>query len=1094
VTGFDAAHSWTSLHQNARSPESGNMRCSQCGADNRETAKFCDSCGAALRPDAPAIVEKGAGRASLSGERRHLTVLFCDLVGSTRIATQLDPEEWREIVASYHRATAEAITRYSGNVAKYLGDGVMAYFGWPEAHENDGERAARASLAILENISKLNDGSAHPKLTARIGIDSGPVVVGVGAGKEADVFGDTPNIAARLQATAAPGTVLITAATHRLISGLFVVEALGPRILKGVTASPEVFRVVRPTGVRGRLRAARGLTPFVGREEELRLLLSRWERTREGEGQMALIIGEPGIGKSRLVTEFHDRIRDTPHIWMESAGEQFFENSPFHAIIEMLTEWLQLQSASAEEQFQGLERALASAGLKVADVAPLIADLLQLPAGERYSTSTLTAEEKRRRLLAALAEWVLGAARLQPLVMVVEDLHWLDPSTIELQQLLVEQGATVPLMLLYTARPEFRARWPMRTHHSQMVLNRLSSRNVREMIALVAARNALVSESVEAVVERTGGVPLFVEELTRAVLEGGSARVTGREIPATLHDSLMARLDRLGPAKEVVQIGAVLGSEFSYGLLHAVHPIPDEDLQRAIQSATDAELVYMRGIPPDATYQFKHALIRDTAYEALLRSRRKELHSTIADVLTKQFPDKATSAPELLAHHFTEAGLIPQAIPQWHRAGQRASQRSAHAEAVSHFNKGLELLKNLPVGPERNEQELALQIALAPSVMIISGHGSAEAEEVHMRARALCEQGAATPELFRVLSGLWTVYLVQGKLQIARELGEQLLALAQPLRNPLFLLAAHEALGTALLWLGSFTQARAHLEQGIALYDPSKRRVHGFRAVQDPGVDCISFSAMALCFLGYPEQGVKRIAEAVDLARQLAQPFSVAYALTHAALVHHMCRDVEAAKQWAEAAIAVISEHEFRNFAAIPMVVRGWALAELGQADDAVAQIRQGLDLWKRSRSGINWPHFLIVLAEALGRTGRAEAGLRELPEALAMVDRNAERWWEAEVYRVKAELTLQIQDHGSSAQVDKEAEACFLKAIEIAHQQNAKSWQLRATTRLARLLAKQGRRDEARNMLAEIYNWFTEGFDTTDLKEAKALLEELSD
>jgi class 3 adenylate cyclase len=425
--------------------------------------------------------------------------LFCDLVGSTEIASQLDPEEWRELVASYHRAAAEAITRYGGHVAKYLGDGVMAYFGWPEAHDNDGERAARSGLAILEAIQKLNRQKTRPELAARVGIDSGAVVVGAGADKAADVFGETPNIAARLQTTAARGTVVITAATHRLISGLFVVEALGPRALKGVSSLPEVFQVVRATGVRGRLQAARGLTPFVGREEELRLLLSRWDRTREGEGQLALIIGEPGIGKSRLVAEFHERIREAQHIWMESAAEQFFENSPFHAFVEMLSRWLELQDApNTEEQFLRLERALASAGLTVNESVPLIADLLQLPMSKRYPASPLTPEQKRRRLLAVLGGWVLGAARLQPLVMMVEDLHWLDPSTLDLLQLLAEQSATAPLMLLYTARPEFHAPWPMRTHHSQITLNRLSSRNVREMVAKVAARNALSSESVEA--------------------------------------------------------------------------------------------------------------------------------------------------------------------------------------------------------------------------------------------------------------------------------------------------------------------------------------------------------------------------------------------------------------------------------------------------------------------------------------------------------------------------------------------------------------------------------------------------------------------
>jgi class 3 adenylate cyclase len=534
---------------------------------------------------------------SQRGERRHLTVLSCDLVGSTQIAAQLDPEEWREIVAGY-RSAAEEVTRFGGYVAKYLGDGVMAYFSWPEAHDNDAERAARAGLAMLDAIAKLGDqtpppsdmrtsqtrllgsagappsapspmsnnggGGRRPKLVARVGIDSGAVVVGTGAGPDADVFGETPNIAARVQAAAAPGTVLITAATHRLISGLFVVEALTPQQLKGVPTPIELFQAVCPTGVRGRLAAARSLTPFVGREEELRLLLSRWQRAREGEGQLALVVGEAGIGKSRLVAEFRERIRDTPHIWMESAGEQFFENSPFHALTEMLSQWLQLQGgANAGEMLERLERALASAGLKLEEAVPLVAELLQIPVSERYPALTLMPEQKRRRLFAVLMGWVFGAARLQPVVMLVEDLHWLDPSTLELQQLLAEQGATVPLMLLYTARPEFRASWPMRAHHVQITLNRLSARDAREMVALVAARNALASDSVDAVVERTGGVPLFVEELTRAVLESGSAQLTGREIPVTLHDSLMARLDRLGPAKEVIQMGAVIGSDFS---------------------------------------------------------------------------------------------------------------------------------------------------------------------------------------------------------------------------------------------------------------------------------------------------------------------------------------------------------------------------------------------------------------------------------------------------------------------------------------------------------------------------------------------------
>lgn len=884
--------------------------CPKCTAENSAGAKFCSQCGAALDGLTEGAGEPQTREKGFEGERRHVTVLFCDLVGSTEIVAQLDPEEWRDVIGSYHRASAENISRYGGHVAKYLGDGVMAYFGWPEAHENGAERAVRAGLAILEAIIKLNHDATHPKLTARVGIDSGAVVVGAGADKDADIFGETPNIAARLQATATPGTVLITAATHRLISGLFVVEALGPRTLKGVATPPDVFQVIRPTGVRGRLQAARGLTPFVGREEELRLLLNRWERTRESEGQLALIIGEPGIGKSRLIAEFHNRIRDAPHIWMESAGEQFFNNTPFHAIIEMFSQWLELQGgANAREQLERLERALASAGLKIDEMSPLIADFLQLPPDERFPAPILTAEEKRRRLLSALSRWILGASTLQPLVMVGEDLHWLDPSSLELLQLLVEQGAAVPLMLLCSARPEFRAPWPMHTHHHQIALNRLSSRNVREMVAGVAASSALTSDRIEAVVQRTGGVPLFVEELTRAVLESGNAPLAGRDIPATLQDSLMARLDRLGSARETLQIGAVIGSEFTYGLLHAVHPVSEKDLKDGLQSATDAELVYVHGIPPDANYQFKHALIRDAAYAALLRSRRKELHSRIADVLTQQFPNTATSAPELVGHHYAEAGLIERAIPYWQRAGQRAVERSANEEAISHLNKGLELLRGLPETAEHIQYEAALQLALAVPLIAERSWSDPKVGEAYTRAHDLSQKTGNNMQLSQALYGLWSFHIVRAECEKARELGEQCLAIAQSVGDAELLIEAHAALGSALYSLGKFVQARTHLEQGIALYDPYRRR--SFAISIDSAVFCTSFAAQVMWYLGYPEQALQLSQRSLHLADQSSHHFSRTWALSFAARLHQFRGDRSATQECAEAAIEVANEQRF---------------------------------------------------------------------------------------------------------------------------------------------------------------------------------------
>src|ERR1700730_10415355 len=552
----------------------------------------------------------------------------------------------------------------------------MAYFGWPAAHDNDAERAARAGLAILDAIAKLNEQPGHAKLSTRVGIDSGLVVIGKGAGNEAEVFGDVPNVAARVQATAEPSTVAITDATHRLVSGLFVVEDCGAHELKGIERPLQLYRVIRPSGMRGRfpaMAAMRGMTPFVGREDELRSLLNRWERVREGEGQVVTIIGEGGIGKSRLVQRFREELAATPFTWLECATAPFFQNTPFYAVADMLQQSFHWEAGhTVEQRLAALEASLGLAGLDPNVAVPLIAPLLELPVGTKYPPSSMAPDQQRRRLLATLVGWTFGAAKAQPQVIATEDLHWADPSTLELTQLLVEQSAPARLLLLYTARPEFHAPWTMRAHHTQINLNRLTARNVRTMVAQVAAKIALSDETVATVVARTGGVPLFVEELTRAVLESGELKLTGREIPATLHDSLMARLDRLGPAKEIIQVGAVIGSEFSYELLHAVHPISDEDLQDAIRSATDAELVYVRGIPPEATYQFKHALIRDAAYEALLRSRRRGLHRRVAQTITEKFPAMAEAQPEVLARHWTEAGETELAIAERVRAGNAA--------------------------------------------------------------------------------------------------------------------------------------------------------------------------------------------------------------------------------------------------------------------------------------------------------------------------------------------------------------------------------------------------------------------------------------
>ena len=1025
------------------------------------------------------------------GERRHLTVLFCDLVGSTGIASHLDPEDWREMVASYHTAATEVVTRFGGHVAQYLGDGLLVYFGYPQAHEDDAQRAALAGLAILQAIAALNERGAsqrRPSLAARIGIDTGAVVVGENTGRGANVFGDVPNVASRVQSAAAPDTVMITAAVHRLLSGLFVVEDQGEQLLKGIEHPLRLYRVIRPSGRRGRLAGARGLTPFVGREDELRAFFNRWEQAREGEGQVILVVGEPGIGKSRLVQRFREQIAGTPHTWLDCAAAALQQNTPFYAITDMLQQGIR-GDQSAEERIARIEKSLEQAGMKLNEAVPLIVPLMNLAVPPKYPPLTMTPEQQRRRLLATIVGWALGSARIQPLVIVIEDLHWADPSTLEAIQLLAEQGPTAPLLLICTARPEFRAPWPLRAHHAQLTLNRLSQRSVREMVARLAERIALAADTVDAVVERSGGVPLFVEELTRSVLESGDGEPVLREIPASLHDSLLARLDRLGDAREVAQVASVIGHEFSWELLSAVVGMDDEKLEAALRKLADSEMVFVQGIPPDANYRFRHALIQDAAYQSLLRGKRQQYHRQIAQALEQRQARTAEAQPELLAHHYTEADLKMQAISQLLMAGQNAVQRSANAEAVSHLTQALEMLKTLPESPERDQQELTLQITLGVPLMLTKGYAAPEVEKVYSRARELYQKVGESPQFFPVLFGLWAFYSVRAEYNTARELGQQLVSLAQSAQDPALLIEAHTARGNTLCFLGELIPARGHLEQAIALYDRQLHRSHAFMYGQDPGVHSLSFATLDLWLLGYPDQARKRSLEAFALAQELSHPYSLAFALIHVLYIHRFSWEVKATQERAKELSALSTEHGFPIPLAVSAAHQGWALAEQGLAEQGILQIRQGINTWRATGSTLYFQPFLLgMLAEAHGKGGLTEEGLTALGEALAIVNKTGERFWEAELYRLKGELTLQ---QGSQFKVQDEAEECFRTAIDIARRQNTKSLELRAVMSLSRLWEHRGKKAQTCQMLAEIYGWFTEGFDTADLKEAKTLLKD---
>ncbi len=768
------------------------------------------------------------------------------------LSAHLDPEELRTVVQGYQAACAAIIERYAGSIAQYLGDGLLVYFGYPAAHEDDAARAVRAGLEIVGTIHELplpNTQLPHP-LRVRIGIHTGLVVVGEmggGAKREQLALGETPNLAARLQSLATPNTVVLSAATYRLIEGYFTCQSLGAQTLKGVPQPFEVYKVLGESGAQSRFEAAasRGLTPLIGREHEVGLLLERWERAKQAEGQVMLLSGEPGIGKSRLVQVMKEQSAEEGALRLEFRCSPYHQNSAFYPVIEHLQRVLQFgRDDTPQTKLAKLERTLAGYRFPQQDTPPLLAALLSLPHPDSYPPLNLSPQRQKQKTQEALVAWLLEETERSAVYNPWEDVHWADPSSLELLHALIDQAPTARLYILLTFRPEFTPPWGTRSHISQLTLSRLGRAQVAHMIEQVTRGKTLPGDIVQQIVAKTDGVPLFVEELTKAVLEqdvgAHSCAPLPLAIPATLHDSLMARLDRLNTAKEIAQLGATLGREFSYELIQAVSPLDAETLRKALTRLVEAELIYQRGLPPQARYVFKHALVQDAAYQSLLKSRRQQLHQQIAQVLEERFPETNETQPELLAHHYTEAGLVERAISYWQKAGEQATQRSANLEAINHLTKGLELLNTLPDTPARAHQEISLQIILGSALMASKGYAAPEVERAYTRAHELCQQVRETLQLFPVLWGLWAFYLDRAAHHTARQWGEEYLSLTQRQQNPTFLLGAHRVLGESLAWLGELDSAQAHLQQGVALANPERLQSHAFLFGQSPELDCLS--------------------------------------------------------------------------------------------------------------------------------------------------------------------------------------------------------------------------------------------------------------
>jgi class 3 adenylate cyclase/predicted ATPase len=1037
--------------------------------------------------------------ARADAERRQLTVMFSDLVGSTELSARLDPEDLREVIAAYHRAVTQIVAGFDGFVAKYMGDGVLVYFGYPRAHEDDAERAVRAGLGVIDAVGRLDVKST--KLQARVGIATGLVVVGdligEGSAQEQSVVGETPNLAARLQALAGPDTVVIAAGTRRLVGDLFEYRDLGAVEVKGIAAPVLAWQVLRPSVVASRFEALRGsaLTPLVGRGEEIDLLLRRWGRAKAGDGQVVLISGEPGLGKSRIAAALAERLHAEPHTRLRYFCSSYHQDSALFPFIDQLgraSGFTRDDPPSA--RLEKLEALLARAALPGEDVA-LLADLLSLPASERHPLPNLSPQRKKERTLDAFMRQLEGLARQQPVVIAFEDAHWIDPTSRELLDLTVERVRSLPVLLIVTFRPEFQPPWTGQPQVTMLVLNRLDRRDRTDLVEQIAGGKALPDEVVAQIVDRTDGVPLFVEELTKSVLESGLLReevdrylldgaLPPLAIPTTLHASLLARLDRLASVRLVAQIGAAIGREFSYALLRTVSRLAEDELQAALARLVASELIFQRGTPPDAVYAFKHALVQDAAHGSLLRATRQQLHAQIAEVLEAHSPEILDSQPELLAQHYAEAGLVEKSVACWGNAGHSSAARSAMAEAAAQFQKGLDQLALLPDNPERRRQELEFLSALGAVLQAVKGYAAPETGDAYARARELWEQLGSPSEFLGVPHGQSLYHLIRGELDLAQRLDEDLLRLSSQRCDFAGLVLGHASSGRDLMFIGRFASSRSHLEQALAVYDPVFHRSLVHQVGDDPYLDSQAILGNVLFCLGYPDKALQRSDAAIAEARRLAHPPSLAATLAFGARLLSLDGENAALEERANQLVAVATEQGFPFRRAQGTIYRGWVRVKKGDVVEGISLLRNGATAFRATGAELGMPHFITLLVRACEIAGQIEEALTLLDDALQTAERTGEHWFAAELNRHKGQLLLR-QGHSEAA------EELYRKALRIAWEQEAKLWELRAAASLARLRRDQGRHAEARDLLAPVYGWFTEGFGTPDLKDAKALLDQ---
>ena len=1044
----------------------------------------------------------------VEAERRQLTVMSCDFAGVRELATRLDPEELRNVIGACRACCAQVAARWDGTVAQFAEDGATIHFSYPQAHEDDAERAVSAGLDLLARITRPETGRAN-SLSARIGIATGLVVVGGHAAGEApaDVaVGEAPMLAAALRSVAPLGGVTIAASTKALLGELFEYEAVGPFALDGFPNPIAAWRVTSPREIESRFEAlhASGLTALVGREEESELLLRRWTRAKSGAGQVVLLSGEAGIGKSRLAAALLEQVAREPHTRLRYFCSSQHTDSALYPIIGQMERAARLaRDDTPQAKLDKLAALLAETSTSIEDAA-LIAEMLSLPNDGRYPAHQLTPEQRRQGTLEAFILQMQALARQNPVLMILEDAHWTDPTSLEAFGRLVDRIVALRMLLIVTFRPEFEPPWIGQPHVTALTINRLTESEVDAMIDRVVGSKPIPVSVRPDIIERSDGIPLFVEEMTKAVLEAEGESAAQHvaaavpsptlAVPASLHASLMARLDRLGPAKEVAQIGATIGREFSHALLAAVVRQPEAELRSALDRLIAAGLLFRHGAPPHAAYLFKHALVQDAAYGTLLREPRRALHARIAEILERQFAEIAENQPELVARHCTEAGLIEKAAALWGKAGQRSLERSALVEAIEQLTQAIDLIATLPATPTLRRQHIELQVALISPLLHVKGYATPEAKAAADRARLLIEQAEALGEplkdpllLFQVLFSLFIINFNAFDGDAMRKLAPQFLAVAERQGATAPITIGHSIMGVSLTFTGEVVEGQAHFDRALKLYDPEAHRPLATRFTVDSKVRTLGFRSPASWLLGYPETALAGSKHALEYAREIGQAGNLMFILYWTCITETLCGNHASGEALSNELVTLAGQKGSLFWKAMGVTVRGCIFALAGRAADAAQVITSGLTAYRSLGTTLMVPFYSLCLATAHADLRRFDDSSRCIGEAIRAVE-TANKWFEAEVHRNAGEIALKSPEPDAA-----KAQAYFERALAVARAQQTRSWELRAAMSMARLWRDRGKRDEARDLLAPIYGWFTEGFDTLDLKQAKALLDELA-